>query len=171
MLTREEIITRLRESAAALATELAPYDDDAWTRRPAEGGWNAQETVEHLILVESGVLAMLRAALAAPPTERTAPISDEAVWERLTGMARRVEAPERVRPAGQWTDRAAALAEFARRRAVTIQYAETTTDPLRERWIRITVGEIDGMQTLLMLSGHLLRHLAQIRAANPPSAQ
>lgn len=171
MLTREDAVARLRETAAALAAELKNCDDDAWTRRAAPDRWSPQETVEHLILVESGVMALLRAAFAAPPSPPQAPLSDETVWDRLTGTARRVEAPERVRPAGQWPDRTAAHAEFERRRAATILYAETTADLLRERWIRLPVGEIDGLQALLMLSGHLLRHLAQIRAASAPTAQ
>ena len=77
---------------------------------------------------------------------------------------RRGEAPERVRPTGAWGNRGEALEEFRRLRAGTIAYAASTNDPLRERWLRLPIGELDGVQTLLMLAGHAFRHAEQIRS-------
>ena len=81
-------------------------------------------------------------------------------WRAAEG---RWTAPERVRPSGAWGDRAAAMAEFGRLREETIAYASSTADPLRKRWLRMPLGELDGVQTLLMLAGHALRHVEQMR--------
>ena len=160
----EEIIARLKATGELLAAEGATWTDAQWEWRPEDGGWSAREIVEHLILVERSLQVALRKILSEPARERTAPLTDEEVWRRLTAGGRKVEAPERVRPAGEWANRAEALAEFARRRAATVEYARTADVPWRERWFRIPVGELDGAQILLMLSGHLLRHLEQLRA-------
>ena len=163
-LNMQETIVRLQESAAELATELNGLSDAQWAWRGEAGRWTVREIVEHLILVEGKLLFLLRRTMQMPAVERTAPLTDVEVWERLVGTERqRAEAPERVRPTGVWLERLAAMAELGRLRAETIGYAETTADPLRERWLRLPVGEVDGVQTLIMMAGHSLRHLKQIR--------
>lgn len=167
----EHIIGRLRESRDEIANELASVTETEWEWTPGDGRWNIQQTVEHLILVERGVLTLIRRVVQAPPTERTEPQTDDQVWEKLTGPGRKPgAAPERVKPSGNWTGRESALAELGRLRDETIRYAEATTDPLRERWFRLPVGELDGAQGLLMLAGHSLRHLDQIRALRVAAA-
>ena len=159
------VIARLRETAAELGIEMAAYSDAQWAWQPGDGRWTAQENVEHLILVERGVLRLIRAAMQAPAVEPAATMTDDDVWTRLTALAgRKAEAPERVRPSGRFPEKAEALAEFARLRQETIAYAATTADPLRARWLPLPAGELDGVQALLMLAAHCRRHLGQIRA-------
>jgi uncharacterized damage-inducible protein DinB len=161
----ESVIRRLQETAAELADELTAVTDTQWNWQPAAGSWTVQQNVEHLILVEHGVLRLIRAAMLAPPAERGAPLTDDEVWTRLTRPnGRTAEAPERVRPSGRFPGRAEAMAEFTRLRQETIAYAATTADPLRQRWVRMPAGELDGVQALLMLAAHCRRHLGQIRA-------
>ena len=161
----EEVIRKLKGTAGELAAELETLTDAQWQWRAADGRWTAQEIVEHLILVERGLPVLLRRTMQAPPTERGEVLTDEQVWTRMAGPeTRRAQAPERVMPSGAWGDRAAAGAEFARLRSETIRYAETTADPLRERWLQLLPGQLDGVQTLLMMAGHLLRHTRQLQA-------
>ena len=155
----DAIIARLRESEAELVTVVAGLTDAQWSGSAGEGRWSGREIVEHLILVERGVVTMVRRAVPQPAGEV---LTDEEVWARLTRVGRRVTAPERVRPTGQWVHRAAALAEFSRLRAETVAFGLGTSE-LRERRIQLPVGEVDGAQALLMLAGHVLRHVAQLR--------
>ena len=160
---RNGVAGRLRSSHAALAAVLAGIDDDAFARKP-ESGWSIAENVEHLIVVEGRVLAGVRRMIAAGTGGPESPVSDEDVWRRASGETGKGEAPALVAPRGEWTDRTAAMAELARRRAATIEYALTTEDPLRLCAIRMPLGEIDGYQCLIMLAGHLERHTRQIQA-------
>jgi hypothetical protein len=159
----EQVIERLRVTAAGLASEVERFTDAQWVWRPSNGTWTAQENAEHLILVERGVLTLIRRAMAAPASERGTALTDEEVWGRLTVVTKRAPAPERVQPSGNWTDRATAIAEWNRLRDETILCAQTTNDPLRERWLQLPVGQVDGAQGLIMLAGHALRHTVQIR--------
>lgn len=156
----EQVIGRLRETGEAVAVVVGGLSDGQWTWRAAEGGWTAQEIVEHLILVERRVLERVRVAERAP----SAGMSDDEVWRRLTAPGRRAEAPEPVLPKGEYWEREAAVREFGKLREATVRYAETTEDPLRELSIPMTAGNLDGVQALLMLSAHCLRHLRQLDA-------
>lgn len=161
----DSIIERLRESEAELVAAVAGLSDAQWRGGGGEGRWSGQEIVEHLILVERGVVTLVRRALGQPAGERGAVLSDDEVWARLTAVGRSAVAPERVRPTGQWMERGEALAEFSRRRAETVAFGLGTEEGvLRGRWIPLPVGEVDAAQALLMLSGHVLRHVAQILA-------
>lgn len=160
----EAIIARLRESEAELVAVVSGLTDAQWRGGGGEGRWTAQENVEHLILVERGVVTLVRRALGQPAGERGAALTDDDVWARLTAVGRRAAAPERVRPTGQWVERGEALAEFSRRRAETVAFGLGMEEGvLRGRWIQLPVGEVDGAQALLMLAAHVLRHVAQIR--------
>lgn len=160
----DAIIARLRESEAELVAVVSGLTDAQWSGGAGEGRWSAQEIVEHLILVERGVVTLVRRALGQPAGEREAALTDDEVWARLTAVGRPGVAPERVRPTGQWVERGEAVAEFSRRRAATVAFGLGTEETdLRGRWIQLPVGEVDGAQALLMLAGHVLRHVAQIR--------
>ena len=65
-----------------MTREAAGITDAQWNWRAAAGRWTAQENLEHLILVERGVLGLLRRAMAAPATERGEVLTDEEVWGR-----------------------------------------------------------------------------------------
>lgn len=160
----DAIIARLRESEAELVAVVAGLSDAQWLGGGGEGRWSGQEIVEHLILVERGVVTLVRRALGQATGERGVVLSDDEVWARLTAVGRPGVAPERVRPTGQWVERGEALAEFSRRRVETVEFGLGTEEGvLRGRWIQLPVGEVDGAQALLMLAGHVLRHVAQIR--------
>jgi hypothetical protein len=160
----DAIIERLRESEAELVGVVSGLTDAQWRGGGGEGRWSGQEIVEHLILVERGVVTLVRRAMGQPAGERGVVLGDDEVWARLTAVGRPVAAPERVRPTGQWVDREEALAEFSRRRAETVAFGLGTEEGgLRGRWIQLPVGELDGAQALLMLAAHALRHVAQIR--------
>jgi len=74
----EAVIVRLRESFDAVAREL----EEGPTAVPSTpAGWTVEEILEHLILVERGVLVLLRRAMSAPATERTEVWTDDEVWE------------------------------------------------------------------------------------------
>lgn len=154
---------RLRSSHEALAALLAGIGDEAYTRVP-ESGWSIADNVEHLIVVEGRVLAGVRKMIATGTGGPANPLRDEDVWRRASGEMGKGEAPPAVAPRGEWKDRTAAMAELARRREATIEYALTTEDPLRACALRMPLGEVDGYQSLIMLAGHLERHTRQIQA-------
>ena len=173
---RSRLAVRLTETGRQLVTlgrTLAPAQ---WTARPAAGGWNAVEVVEHLALAEWSVLAFVRDALSggdraagplpAAAVGREAPLprlTDDALWHRVAGRRVRLHAPERLRPTGRWARPAAQLAAFQAERAATLAYLRTTTDPLRAVFApHPNFGLLDGCQWLLYLAAHTERHLGQL---------
>jgi hypothetical protein len=70
-----------------------------------------------------------------------------------------------VRPVGSWPDRAEAVAEFRRRRTLTIAFARQMDADLRTHFFpHISFGDLDCYQWLVVLGTHAMRHVKQIEA-------
>ena len=60
---------------------------------------------------------------------------------------------------------------FKKQRLKTIEYIKTTNDDLRNHfWKHRLTGTIDLYQTILLMSAHLERHLAQIEQIKKTAA-
>ena len=81
----------------------------------------------------------------------------------IPNRTKRIEAPEPVRPTGNWEDPSQLLAEFLATRERTILFAASTDEDLRNHFFpHIALGEIDCYQWLVVLSQHGGRHAQQI---------
>jgi uncharacterized damage-inducible protein DinB len=59
-LTVEQVATRLAPTRAQLLTALAQFGDARFHERPASGGWGAADVAEHLVRVETRIVAGAR---------------------------------------------------------------------------------------------------------------
>ncbi|MBM3787216.1 MAG: DinB family protein [Acidobacteria bacterium] len=156
-------IEPLRESLANVKEFVGSLTDDEFVRPPAQG-WSVRDNLEHLILVEGRVLRGIQFVCSRPGAPPAEPLPDETVWDRALGAGRPAPAPESVLPTGSGGSRVEMLAKLSRLRQESIEYASSTTDPLRERTVRMPVGELNGEQCFGMLAAHMERHLRQMRA-------
>src|ERR1700683_2131686 len=93
-----------------------------------------------------------------PPTPK-----DAVVAKAIPDRTIRREAPEPVRPTGQWPDANELIAEFRKTRQRTTDFAAATHGDLRNYVIpHMALGELDCYQWLLVLSLHGSRHAQQI---------
>ena len=75
----------------------------------------------------------------------------------------RLQAPEPVRPTGQWPDTKELVAELRNTRERSMQFAATTEGDLRDHFIpHMAFGVLDCYQWLIVLSMHGARHALQI---------
>jgi hypothetical protein len=101
-----QILELLEAERAALLATVERTPESLRARRPAPDKWSMVEVLEHLTRVESGVARLLtvrgRAAPGAPPegVDLSDAQLDAARIARLRDRADRLEAPERIRPAG-----------------------------------------------------------------------
>jgi hypothetical protein len=88
---------------------------------------------------------------------------DEAIAKMVPDRTTRREAPEPVRPIGQWPDTRELLAEFQKTRARTAQFVADTEADLRSYSLpHPAFGELDCYQWLIVLGLHGERHARQI---------
>jgi hypothetical protein len=137
-----------------------------WEFRPRVGCWSVGDIVEHLVLVERGILGRLAALVKKhpPSSARQAETAgkETLLLEAVPDRERRIEAPAAVVPE---LHRAPleAIGEFLGLRNGTIAYVRETNDALRGYYANhITFGLLDGYQWLLLVAVHTERHLAQM---------
>ena len=158
-------LDRLERGRAALLERLAPMSPAELTARPAAGGWNVLDVVQHVIIVEELVLR----ALATRP----GPLSlAERVRSglRLTALriylrsGGRVQAPTpAILPQGRVPlDELRARWERARAGYATALASFGPDDLRRPMMKHPIVGKLTPVQTLTFLGTHLAHHGRQI---------
>lgn len=156
-------LTASRERLLGLVAGLTP---EQWTFHPGDGRWSIGDCLEHVLRVESRVVAMVEKKLEEPPAN-PAPESfrdkDSLILRAVPDRTERRQAPEHARPNGQWPHAGNLLAEFEKVRAHSARFvAETKADLRNYTNPHGAFGELDCYQWLLLLGLHSERHARQI---------
>ena len=172
---RDFDISALHASRKVVLDTLAQLSPAQLKWKPAPEVWCALEVAEHIVVTERTVPESVHKALAGPLTpEKRKPGNLRDADQRLLNIVpvrdQKRQAPEVLRPTGQFTSKEPLIAEFKRLRDANIAYIRETTDDLRGRFIAHSVlGEVDLSQWYLLLAAHADRHVNQIKElmANP----
>jgi uncharacterized damage-inducible protein DinB len=168
---RSEIVQTLENSRQELNAALEGVSESQAAANPEAGRWSVLECLEHITAVEERFLRRLEQA------ERTAaPVSDKQREAELATLVadrkQRAVAPEPVRPVGRFTSVAQALEHFNAVRTRTIQFAEERAADLYSLAAEHPrFGPRNGVEMLLIVSGHAQRHAEQIREAKDAVAK
>lgn len=138
---------------------------EQWSFHSGEGRWSIAECLEHVMRVENRIFGVIGKKLQGPPEtgKKSALEDDAAIAKIIPDRTARREAPEPVRPVGQWTDTRELLAEFRKTRTRTAQFAAETEADLRSYFVpHPAFGELDCYQWLLVLGLHGERHARQM---------
>ncbi len=156
----DDNIRRYREVMGSLTPE-------EMVTRAEPDGWSPAELIEHIAAAEIGMVRALMAALEAPRTGepfRTGHL-DERMRYRLTDRGKRVKTLPSMVPNGRYGDAAAAMATLEQARSDFRKLALTV--PVEARDLEFPHptfpdGNVDGVQWLLIASGHADRHFEQL---------
>jgi hypothetical protein len=81
----------------------------------------------------------------------------------MRDRSKRFDAPPVIQPAGKYATRTDLLQALTEIRNKLNRYLETTRDPLRNRGLpHPALGPLDGVQWVVLLAGHEVRHTQQI---------
>jgi hypothetical protein len=165
-LTTEEITTASRHLSVTrgfLLESVGGLSPAQWDFKPASDAWSAAENMEHIVLVESGIHAIIEGMNEAPgplPAGDRREM-DEFILNQIPKRSRKGKALERAWPIGRWSG-SEALQQF-------VQCREQSIRLLITRQLRAHVfphplfGPWDGYQWLLAAASHGARHTEQIR--------
>jgi hypothetical protein len=153
---REQLIQHLKKSEKMLKEATKGLSAEQWKFKPAPDKWSVQDCVEHLTLAEEFGLQFMEDILKSPPGKVSS--ADPAFYQANVDRSRKMQAPEQIRPTGQWQDPKELLKEFSARRKKTIEHVKTTQDDLRGH----VLGGFDGYQAVLAAAAHTERHVAQM---------
>jgi hypothetical protein len=171
-LTTEEIIRASRHLAitrGCLVESVSGLCAAQWNFKPENDAWSIAENMEHLVLIEDRVHAIIANMSNAPEAESAGKQSemDNIILSDVSKRTIKVRAPQPVCPACRWSG-PEALQLFIASREQTMQLLAAPL--LRGRVIRHPFfGPWDGYQWLLAVGSHTARHTDQIREikANP----
>lgn len=165
-----ELLELLDETRASLLIAVSRVPEEARDRRDEDGRWTVGEILDHLHRVDAGFARRIQ-KVVAEATERGTPLETEtsSVLGRLersavTDRARRLEAPEIVRPAEAARASEALAALSASRAAVRDGLIAASGLALGTIvFPHIVFGPLDMYQWTLFLGWHEVRHAEQIR--------
>jgi uncharacterized damage-inducible protein DinB len=167
VLEREMLVSILTESRDATVAAAESLSGAQWTFRPCEKCWTIGENVEHLITVERNIFGLVKKTLSRSPSvtwHASTAGKEELLRNMLLDRTQKREAPEAVQPTGR-LDRAEALRVYQECRNELLDFAATTTEPIKahtEDHRRPAVGTLNAYQWILFIALHNQRHLDQI---------
>jgi hypothetical protein len=152
-LTAEEITTASRHFAVTrgfLLESVSGLSAAEWDFKPANDIWSIAENMEHIVLIESRIHAIIgslsQAPEAVPGNNRSQ--MDEFILNDIPKRSRKGQAAADLHPTGRWNG-PEALQRFVHCREHAVPH------PLFGPW--------DGYQWLLAAASHGARHTGQIR--------
>lgn len=166
---RARAVSYLRETKAQVLHEVSAWSAEQWRFKPSPSSWCACECIGHITLAEEGLLRRVQAMIHEPeaPADVLAQAAgrDELIVRMIRSRKRKVQAPAAHSLLDASTPEASViLGRFDRARDLSIEYLETTTDPIRTRvHPHFILGPFDGYQWMLFLGAHAKRHLQQIQ--------
>jgi hypothetical protein len=159
---RERMLSYLHATRKMVLDATRDLTPAQWNYKPGPDRWSAAEIIEHLTLSESNLfgyaLSGLNSKVAAPEKQGT----DDELIARMKDRSQKAQAPENFRPSGKWKAGPELVDEFRMRRDRTILWMNDTQDDLRGKYVQTPGGTISVYQMLLIIPGHVERHLQQV---------
>ena len=165
-LTTQEITVASRHLSVTrgfLLESVGGLSPAQWDFKPANDVWSVAENMEHIVLVERGIHAIIEGIRGPlePAAEGDRSEMDEFILNQIPMRSRKGKSPAQAYPTGRWSG-PEALQQF-------VECREQSTRLLVTRRLREFVfphplfGPWDGYQWLLAAASHGARHTAQIR--------
>jgi uncharacterized damage-inducible protein DinB len=165
-LERSRAVAELESSRDELLEATQSLSAAQWKFRPFAGQWSIAECCEHVALVEARALGRIVAEVRQGNTDLSkraqVKFADDEIVPTALNRANRLEAPEPLLPTQRETP-ANLRKDVLEHRANTLAFVGATQDNLRAHFLKHPIlGVLDTYQWVLLVSGHMRRHTAQI---------
>ena len=159
-LERQRLIAHLQMTASWLEDEVSALSTEQVTFRPSPNAWTILDVLDHLVVVGEIYWKDLQAAKPVI-TGRAGMMNDvDVLWYGIDRTNRETAIGTEV-PSRKLRDVATGLAGYRRQHTRLLEYARTTRDDLRRRFVERQNS--DAYQWALLISTHDQRHILQIR--------
>ncbi len=164
---RKVLLDHLNRSSSEFLDSVNGLTKEQWNYKPAADVWSVAECAGHIALSEDFLRDIIEKKILSAPAsaERVAERKalDEKVVKMVSDRSFKAKAPEPLIPSGQFATPEEIIAAFQRNREKTIAFAESRDDLREHAAPHPVLKEMDAYQWLLFLSGHTMRHTAQIQ--------
>ena len=164
---RDHAVAELESSRKAFVEATTGLSEAQWNFKPGPDRWSIAECAEHIGVTETFILNLItEQALKGPAEpEKRALVQgkDSSLITMVVDRTAKFKAPEAIQPTRRWTTSGEITKNVLESRARTIEFASTTQEDLRDHFIDHPVFKtLDTYQWILLTSGHMRRHTAQI---------
>lgn len=164
---KSEIAQHLKQSYSNLEKMVSKLSTEQWHYKPVDSVWSIAEISEHLEKSENALFGLVSNELvnsdSQPAKEQEASVKTQEMMSAITSRDHKLKTRPDLEPAGIYQTPGEFLENFKQLRDASIEYASTTEDELRLHFIPFgPLGDLDGYQILMFMSGHLERHIQQI---------
>jgi len=135
--------------------------------KPAPDRWSVMEVAEHVTKAEDMFNQMITEKVMKSPAEPDKATSvagkEPGILDKVPDRSVKAQAPEMLKPTGQWTTREALVKAFKDTRAKNIAYVKANYPEMRTHFMdQPPAGLMDAYQWMLFMAAHSKRHTAQI---------
>jgi hypothetical protein len=164
---REHAVAELDSSQKAFLAATNGLSEAQWNFKPAPDRWSIAECAEHIGVTETFILQLItEQALKGPAEpEKRALVQgkDSTLMTMVVDRTAKFKAPEAIQPTRRWATSEEITKNVLESRARTIEFVSTTQEDLRDHFMDHPVFKtLDTYQWILLTSGHMRRHTAQI---------
>ena len=164
---REQGVAELEGSRKAFLDATNGLSEAQWNFKPAPDRWSIAECAEHIGVTETFILNLITAQALKGPAEpeKRALVQgkDSSLMTMVVDRTAKFKAPEAIQPTRRWTTSLGITKNVLESRARTIEFVSTTQEDLRDHFMDHPVFKtLDTYQWILLTSGHMRRHTAQI---------
>ena len=164
---REHAVAELESSRTAFLEATNGLSEAQWNFKPAPDRWSIAECAEHIGVTETFILSLItEKALKGPaePEKRSmVQGKDSTMMTMAVDRSAKFKAPEAIQPTRRWATSGEITKNVLENRTRTIDFVSTTQEDLRDHFMDHPVFKtLDTYQWILLTSGHMRRHTAQI---------
>lgn len=156
------LIRNLEEGRGDFLEAVSEVDAKRAFSPPPDGGWSVVECIEHVVIVESRYLELIKNGAQVEP-KRDAE-NETRLFSVMRTTLDKVETPDPLKPSGQFETLEGAVVAFKEVRARSIE----TVRELEQQLYAVGIehpyfGPVNGAEMVQMIDGHSRRHADQIR--------
>ena len=164
---KSEISAHLENSWENLERLVMSLTKEQWNYKTVDSVWSIAEISEHLEKSENQLFSLVKNQLNLSPAEPEkageASGKTKTVMDAITSRNHKVKTRPELEPTGYYDSPEVFIKNFDELRKKTLTYAQSTEDELRHHFIPFgPLGDLDGYQILMFMSGHMERHIQQI---------
>ena len=164
---RDHAIAELESSRKVFLEATSGLSEAQWNFKPAPDRWSIAECAEHIGVTETFILNLItEQALKGPAEpEKRALVQgkDSSLMTMVVDRTAKFKAPEAIQPTRRWATSGEITKNVVENRTRTIDFVSTTQEDLRDHFMDHPVFKtLDTYQWILLTSGHMRRHTAQI---------
>ncbi len=155
----------LNDTTQGVLNELNGSSAELFLKKIDDKTWSIAEIVEHIILVEEGIIFHLnRLGSSEHTVEIEKVLTHDSIMEACLQRVIKVDAPERLVPAGKFSSISEAIEAFtAHRKKIATFYKTNTFDLTSIGFPHPRLGMMNGDNWLSFIPGHCQRHIDQIK--------